>query len=353
VETFWFALVAFALVAYVVLDGFDIGVGVLALVVARTQSERQALIDTIKPVWDGNEVWLLGAGGALYFAFPRLYASSFSGFYLPLMIVLWLLILRALGIELRTHVHEPLWWPLFDVVLSGSSLLLAVALGLAAGNVVRGVPLEASGYFFEPLWTNFRVGPRPGVVDWYTVLIGLLALTTLTMHGGYYTAIRVGGAVRERAALAAKLAWGLVVVLTAASLGATLSVRPSVVDNFRRHPWGWIVPIVVAGSLAAIPYYDWRRRRPVAFAASAVYIAAMLGGAAFALHPVLLPATTGAGYSLTIYNTRTGVYSMTVGLVWWTAGTVLATIYFIVLYRSFRGTTEPETPVFRAEGRSR
>jgi cytochrome bd ubiquinol oxidase subunit II len=349
-ETLWFALVAFALVAYVVLDGFDIGVGVLTLAIARSDEERRTLIDTIKPVWDGNEVWLLGAGGALYFAFPKLYASSFSGFYLPLMIVLWLLILRALGIELRTLVQEPLWWPLLDVVFTGSSLVLAVALGLAAGNVVRGVPLGADGYFFEPLWTTFTVGPNAGVVDWYTLLIGLLALATLTVHGGCYAAIRTGGDVRVRAVHAARRAWSAVAMLTIASLAATLSIRPAVLDNFARHPWGWVIPIVVAAALAYGGRALHRGRAHAAFAASAAYIASMLGGAAFALHPVLLPASTDPAYSLTIYNTETGRYSMTVGLIWWAVGTALATIYFIVLYRSFRGSAA--APIAGAGGRT-
>ncbi len=123
--------------------------------IAKTDDERRTILRAIGPVWDGNEVWLLAAGGALYFAFPLLYASSFSGFYLPLMMVLWLLMLRGIGIEFRTHIDEPIWQGFFDVVFSVSSMLLAIFFGAALGNVVRGVPLNADGYFFEPLWTNF------------------------------------------------------------------------------------------------------------------------------------------------------------------------------------------------------
>src|SRR5256714_9995946 len=140
----WFWLVAVMITAYVVLDGFDLGAGVLHLLIAKTDQERRTVIRTIGPVWDGNEVWLLAGGGTLYFAFPQLYASSFSGFYLPLMIVLWLLILRGIGIEFRAHVRNPVWQNFFDVVFSGSSILLAVFFGVALGNVVRGVPLDAS-----------------------------------------------------------------------------------------------------------------------------------------------------------------------------------------------------------------
>ena len=148
-ESLWFAIVAFMIAAYVVLDGFDLGAGVIYLTAARTPAERRAIARAIGPVWDGNEVWLLAAGGTLYFAFPLLYASSFSGFYLPLIIVLWLLMLRGIGIELRAHMDNPVWRGFFDVVFWGSSALLTIFFGAALGNVVRGVPLGPDGYFFE------------------------------------------------------------------------------------------------------------------------------------------------------------------------------------------------------------
>src|SRR3954470_12023694 len=145
-ETLWFILVALMLTAYVVLDGFDLGVGILSPWVAKTPDERRLVQRTIGPVWDGNEVWLLAAGGALFFAFPLLYASSFSGFYLPLMMVLWLLMLRGIRIELRAHMDNPVWRGFFDAVFCGSSALLTIFFGAALGNVVRGVPLGTDQY---------------------------------------------------------------------------------------------------------------------------------------------------------------------------------------------------------------
>src|SRR5271154_6294350 len=156
--TIWFCLVAIMIAGYVVLDGFDIGVGILHLYLARTDDERRVLLRTIGPVWDGNEVWLVAAGGTLYFAFPALYASSFSGFYLPLMMVLWLLVIRGVALEFRQHLGGAIWPPFWDACFGLASLLLAVFFGAALGNVVRGVPLNSEGYFFLPLWTNFQPG---------------------------------------------------------------------------------------------------------------------------------------------------------------------------------------------------
>ena len=336
-ETVWFILVALMLTAYVVLDGFDLGAGIINLFVARNHDERRLVLRAIGPVWDGNEVWLLATGGALFFAFPLLYASSFSGFYLPLMMVLWLLMLRGVGVELRSHVSDPLWWSFFDFVFSISSLLLAIFLGAAIGNVVRGVPLNSDGYFFEALWTNFRVGTNPGILDWYTVLTGVLAMVTLTVHGAHYIALKTEGSINNRARRVATLGWFALVLLTVLSLIATLYVRPQVTDNFRLRPWGWIIPVVVLASLVTMRFFLAKGKDLAAFLSSTAYIIGMLGGAAFAMYPYLLPATTNPSYGLTIHNAKTGAYSLSVGLVWWAIGIALAIAYFTFLYRSFRG----------------
>src|SRR5580704_3433617 len=197
--TIWFCLVAVMIAVYVLLDGFDLGAGIVHLGVAHTDAERRGVLSTIGPVRDANEVWLLASGGVLFFSFPVLYASSFSGFYLPLMIVLWLLILRGASIEFRNHVHSAVWIPLWDFLFCASSLLLPIFYGVALGNVVRGVPLDGSAYFFEPLWTNWRLGEQTGILDWYTVLLGAAALCALIMHGSLWVHMKTGGAVNERA----------------------------------------------------------------------------------------------------------------------------------------------------------
>ncbi|HLX86013.1 MAG TPA: cytochrome d ubiquinol oxidase subunit II [Terriglobales bacterium] len=335
----WFWIVAVMVTAYVVLDGFDLGAGAIYLIAAKTDEERRRVLASIGPVWDGNEVWLLAAGGTLYFAFPQLYASSFSGFYLPLTIVLWLLILRGIGIELRMHVEQRIWREFFDVIFSLSSILLAVFFGAALGNVVRGVPLDATGYFFEPLWTNFRLGPQTGILDWYTVLTGVVALVTLTAHGSYYVALKTDEDLGRRARGFAALCWPLQFFLTFTTLIATYFIRPEIMDNYAAHKVGLLVPIVVVASLAVMVWAGPKGKEKLAFLASSTYIVAMLVGAAFAQYPAVLPARDHQ-YDLTIYNTASGIHGLSVGLAWWTIAAVLAVGYFVFVYRMFRGKVQ-------------
>jgi cytochrome bd ubiquinol oxidase subunit II len=341
-ETVWFIIVAVMIAAYVVLDGFDLGAGIIYLVVGKTSDDRRRVLRSIGPVWDGNEVWLLAAGGTLYFAYPQLYASAFSGFYLPLMMVLWLLMLRGIGIELRMHVNNPVWRGFFDLIFSASSALLAIFFGAALGNVIRGVPLGADGYFFEALWTDFRLGPHPGILDWYTVMAGVVALATLTAHGALYVTLKTDGEVGQRSRRIATVVWPLQLTLTLVSLLATWFVRPSIKDNYLTYPIGFLIPAIVFVSLVMMQVSTRRGKELLAFLASCVYITGMLVGAVFALYPVVLPASTDAAYNLTIYNAAAGHHGLTVGLIWWTPGMILSLGYFVYIYRTFRGKVQLE-----------
>lgn len=335
--TLWFVLVAFMLAVYVMLDGFDLGAGAIHLIAAKTDDERRLILRAIGPVWDGNEVWLLAAGGTLYFAFPILYASSFSGFYLPLMIVLWLLMLRAIGIELRSHVDAPMWRSFFDVTFSVSSALLAIFFGAALGNVIRGVPLNAERYFFEPLWTTFTVTEHPGILDWFTVLTGVMGLATLTSHGALYVALKTDGDLSNRARGIAAASWWAIAALTVIGLAATLSVRPQMLDNYKGNVSGIAFPIAVVAGLAGMVYFRAKGSDRKAFISSCAYIAGMLGGVAYGMYPYLLPASTDPSYSITVQNAAAPAYGLWIGVIWWTVGIVIAIGYFTYLYRSFRG----------------
>jgi len=341
-ETLWFGIVAVMLTAYVVLDGFDLGAGAIYLVIANTSEDRRKVLRAIGPVWDGNEVWLLAAGGTLYFAFPQLYASSFSGFYLPLMMVLWLLMLRAIGIEFRTHVENPVWQGFYDVIFSVASILLAIFFGAALGNVIRGVPLGPDGYFFEPLWTNWEVGPNPGILDWYTVMTGVIALVTLTSHGALYVATKTEGELNLRARNMVSITGPIQLLFTLLSIPLTAGVKPDVMNNYHEHPIGILIPVMVFVSLSLMIWFNAKAKEKPAFAASCAYIAAMLVGAAFALYPVVLPASTDPSNSLTIYNSAAGHHGLAVGIVWWSIGAILAIGYFVFTFRMFRGKVRLE-----------
>jgi cytochrome d ubiquinol oxidase subunit II len=336
----WFWLVAVMIVGYVVLDGFDLGVGVLHLFLVRTEAERRATLGSIGPVWDGNEVWLLAGGGTLYFAFPLLYASAFSGFYLPLMIVLWLLVLRGVSLELRNHIDVGVWRALLDGVFGLASALLAIFFGAALANVLRGVPLQADGYFFLPLWTNWQPGPSPGILDWYTVIGGLVALAALTLHGALWLTIKTSGDLAQRARRIVTPLWLIVVLLTVVSLVATIVVRPQSLDNYYSYPFTFVVPVGVVASLAAAWLFN-RQMQPVkAFLSSCLYLFFMLAGACWGVYPTLLPATTGSDRDITLSRAISGPHTLAVGLVWWSFGMALAVAYIVFVYSRFKGKAD-------------
>jgi cytochrome d ubiquinol oxidase subunit II len=341
-QTIWFIMVALMLSMYVVLDGFDLGAGIIHLLAARDDDERRLILRAIGPVWDGNEVWLIAAGGTLFFAFPVLYASSFSGFYLPLMIVLWLLMIRGIAIELRSRFSHPLWRTFWDVAFFLGSALLAIFFGAALGNVIRGVPLDASGNFFAALWTDFSpFSARPGILDWYTVLIGLMALATLMMHGANYICAKTTGLLYERASRLARIAWGATLVLTALSTVATYIVQPQIKNSYTAHPWGVVFPLLALAGLIGTAWWRTRRQDLRAFFASCAFILGLLLATAFGLYPMVLPAVDRV-HSLTIANASASHYGQLVGLIWWSIGILLAILYFSFTYRLFWGKIRTE-----------
>jgi cytochrome bd ubiquinol oxidase subunit II len=295
------------------------------------------IIRAIGPVWDGNEVWLIAAGGTLFFAFPQLYASSFSGFYLPLIMVLWLLMIRGLSIELRGHLRDTLWASFWDAAFFVGSALLAIFFGAALGNVVRGVPVGEDFYFFQPLWTSFSpTDPNPGILDWYTVLIGLLALSTLVAHGANFIAVKTEHDLNARSRRFARFGWIVTMVLTVLATAATFYLRPEMLSDFVERPYGLLLPILALGGLAGMGYFNFKEQDRAAFLSSSAYILGMLTSTVFAIYPEVLPAVDPTN-SLTIYNAAASPYGLAVGLVWWSIGIALAAVYFVLIYRLFRG----------------
>ncbi len=339
IQILWFCLVAIMIAGYVILDGFDLGAGVVHLFVARSDQERRQVLSSIGPVWDGNEVWLLAGGGTLYFAFPALYAAAFSGFYLALMMVLWLLILRGISIELRSHIESALWRPFWDLVFGASSALLALLYGTALGNVVRGVPLDRSGYFFLPLWTNFRPDAQAGAVDWYTLLIGMAALVALAAHGCYWVALKTSGELQARTRRFASKVWWAVAAFTAIITFASFWLQPNIAKEFGDRPWGYVFPLLALAGLAGMRVSSARGRDLVAFLCSCAYLAGMLTSAAFGVFPYVLPSSSGEA-GLTVTSAAATEYGLYIGLWWWIPGMALAAAYSVFVYRHFSGKVE-------------
>jgi len=336
----WFWIVAVMIAAYVVFDGFDFGAGILYPILGRTEKDRSTIIQSIGPVWDGNEVWLLAGGGTLFFAFPLLYASSFSGFYLPLMIVLWLLVLRGLGIELRGHMENEVWRTFFGAIFSFSSIMLSIFFGAALANVIRGVPLGPDHYFFLPLWTNWQVGPHPGILDWYTVIGGVVALVALATHGALWIWLKTSDDLSRRARRVAGYGWVALCVMTLISLVATIFVQPLALRNYGDYPILYLIPLLVVASLLGIQLFRNAGKALYAFLSSCAYLVFMLVGAAAGLYPILLPSSLNPQDSLTVSDSLTGSYALHVGLIWWSVGMVLAIGYFVMAYGLFRGKAE-------------
>lgn len=326
--TIWFGILAGLLIGYAVLDGFDLGVGAVSLWVARTDEERRTALGAIGPVWDGNEVWLVAWGACLFLAFPRLYAIAFSGFYLPLMIALWLLMGRGVAIEFRHHVQDPLWRGAWDVVFWLSSLLLAVLYGVAAGNVVGGVPFDARGYF-------------QGLFDWmlnpYALLMGLFSLVVLAWHGARYLCLKAEGVLYNRVHRLAGLLWALTALLAVALTAATFAVRPGMFRNFQAVPALLIFPALALVGLALAPRYQGRKADRAAFLCSAGVIVGLLASTAAGLYPEMLPSSLDASRGLTVANAAAPPGALLIALLWMIPGALLIAVYQFAAYRAFAG----------------
>jgi cytochrome d ubiquinol oxidase subunit II len=341
----WFWIISLMITLYAVLDGFDFGAGALHLFVAKTDTERQQVLRAIGPFWDGNEVWLLAAGGALLVAFPPVLAAAFSGFYLALFVLIWTLILRGISIEFRSHVQDNLWHTFWDAVFSLSSALIPILLGAALGNVLRGVPLAGSVRFHIALFTHFRTFEPVGILDWYTVLIGVFVFLTVVGHGAAFLAWRTTGAVQRRAHALGVPVWAAIAALGLVATLATARVNPALYENLRHSPMGWLGVTLFAASVFVVFFGLVRRLYLVAFVASSTFIAGMLVATAACTFPVMLRSSINDKYSLTAYNAASDAHGLQSAALWWIIGFPLAVGYAALLFylhrkpKSSSGTT--------------
>jgi len=322
-SSIWFMLIAVLFAGYAILDGFDLGVGVLHLF-RRKESDRRRFIGAIGPVWDGNEVWLLTGGGALFAAFPIAYATVFSSFYLALMLLLLALILRAICLEFRRQIDSNLWRHLCDLGFGVGSLLTALLLGVALGNILRGIPLDENGTF---------TGNFLGLLNPYAILVGLLSLTGLTLHGAVYLTTKTDGDLQNWLGTAALRLWIAVGILLIGFVGATFLVAPYLFQNVLA-----IIPLIaLAVSFLALRMVLAKRNNPVtAFCLSAITVASTVALVATALFPRLVPSSTDLAYSLTAQNASSTPKTLGVMLIVALLGIPVMLAYTAYAYWIFR-----------------
>ena len=335
VET-WYALVAIVFALYVVLDGFDFGAGMLSPFVARTDSEKRQVLASIGPYWDGNEVWLLAGGGALFVAFPRALASGISGFYFAIFLVLWCLIGRGLSIEFRSHVADPLWRSAWDAALTVCSTLLALFLGVAFGNLVRGVPLDADGWFSLTLFTSWLPTDPVGILDVYTLAAGVFAVVALANHGAAFLAWKTDGPVALRARTAHKGLLAATTILWPAITGATAAINHDLYAALAARPLAWLATVLAVAGLVAQFVARARQKDRAAFLGSGAFLLGILGATAASLYPVLLRGRV-PSLSLTAQEAANDPHGLTVAITWYAVGLPLALLYFGIVSWVHRG----------------
>lgn len=333
----WFGLVAWLLTMYVVMDGFDLGAGALHLLVARTDGERRQVLAAIGPYWDANEVFLLAAGGALFVAFPEVLSVGLSGFYLAIFLVIWCLLLRGISIEFRGHAHSPLWRSFWDCMLVVASVLLCIFFGCALGNLLRGFQIDAGGWFSLTLFTDFSARAPVGILDWYTVLVGVYALLALTMHGAAFLCWKTDGKLLERSARWSIGMGLLVTALWPVMTFFTLRVNPDLFAHFTARPLAWVCVLIAVAGLASLLLGLKRGAYRAAFFGSSAFLFGLMTATAVVMFPVMLRSISDPSASLLAGGAANTPESLKIALRWWATGIPLVIVYFAIQFRLHAG----------------
>lgn len=331
-----FILMGILLSGYGILDGFDLGVGILHLF-GKTEEERAVMMHTIGPVWDGNEVWLVTFGGALFAAFPNVYAASFSGFYLPFMVLLCALIFRGVSLEFRNKNKSTNWKRFWDFSFCMSSALIAFLLGVAVGDTMQGLPVDAKGDFVGSIADVFRP---------YPLLVGLLSVAGCAMHGSIYLYLKTKEELQSKIHPWMWTTFGIFLVFYMLTTMVTLISVPSSVENFKRFPIAWTVVILNILAIANIPRAIFLSRPFYAFISSSATILGLTSLFGIALFPNLLRSTIDEKFSLNIYNASSS--EPTLWLIFWIAcmGVPFVLSYTGVVYWVFRGKITAEDVIY-------
>ena len=327
--TIWFVLQGVLLTGYAILDGFDLGVGILHPFVPRDERERRIAMNAIGPIWDGNEVWLVTFGGALFAAFPEAYATVFSGFYTAFMALLFALILRAVSLEFRSKMASAAWRRFWDHAFFAGSALAALLFGVAVGNAMLGVPLDARGNM---------VGTLAGLLHPYALLVGAFVVATFALHGALFLNLKTEGELQQRLELWMWRTFGFFLVTYLLTTIYTLVLVPRTAARFQQSPV--LAPLAVVAAVLAIaniPRSIYWRRPAQAFASSCAAIAALLALFGAALYPNLVTAANDPARSLTVFNAASSPRTLTIMLVIAAVGMPFVATYTSVIYWTFRG----------------
>lgn len=332
-NTIWFFLVGTLFAGYAILDGFDLGVGALHLFV-RGDENRRILLNSIAPIWDGNEVWLVTGGGALFAAFPEVYATAFSGFYIAFMLLLFGLIFRAVAIEFRSK--QPMaWWRTFwDISFSVSSVLSSLLIGVALGNMAWGVPLDARGEFAGSFWS---------LIHPYSLLVGLCTVALFMMHGSIFLVLKTEGALQQQVREWTRSTIIAFVLCYITTTMFTLLYVPHMTDTIRANPWMFIVALVNMLAIANIPREIFHGREMRAFISSSLAVIALLLLFGIGSYPNLIYSNPEPGNSLTIYNSASSQKTLQIMLIIAALGVPIVLTYTASIYWIFRGKVKMDS----------
>lgn len=324
----WFFIMGVLLTGYAMLDGFDLGVGILHPFVPRSDEERRLSMNSIGPIWDGNEVWLVVFGGALFAMFPEVYASAFSGFYSAFMLLLVALIFRAVSFDFRSKVQSPWWRHFWDYAFSGGSLLSTVLFGIAVGNLIAGIPLSERGDFLLGLSGQLRP---------FALMVGVLAVALFALHGSIFLYLKTEGELQERAHRMIWRCFGFFMIAYIFTTIWALVEFPHVIRNFRIAPVLWIVPVVNVLALANVPRAVFKGQPGYAFLSSCVCIASLIALLGIALFPYMIIDVSHIERSITLYTGASSSRTLGLGLLFVVFGMPFVLAYSVVVYWTFRG----------------
>lgn len=328
--TWWFLVVGASFTGYAILDGFDLGAGALHLFLRKETSRRIAL-NAIGPVWDGNEVWLVIGGGALFAGFPEVYASAFSAFYIPFMVFLIALIFRAISIEFRSKEPMPWWRRMWDVCYSLSSILLAFLLGVVVGNIAHGIPLDQD-HIYRGSFLDF--------LNPYAIMVGITTLALFMMHGAIYLVMKTEDKLYARLTIFVRRTTIFFVLAFILTSFYTLLYIPHMADTLRNTPEMFILPVIMTFAIASITRHIATHKYILAFISSAVVISVALILVAFELYPTIIYSLGTPANSLTVYNAASSEKTLGVMLVVAAIGVPLVAIYTTFVFWTFKGKVQ-------------